>query len=208
LKTTVAAGPKPVAFRLTMALAALVLTLIAGVPAASAKKRTHHGTGGAVAVDAASGGAFFSEPAPTAAPLAPVGRAVLSADGRTAIAPADAPPAVKAAIAAANRIVGKPYRYGGGHARWEDSGYDCSGTVSYALRGAKLLRGALPSGSLTSWGKRGRGDWITVYAHGGHTYAVIAGLRLDTSGPGERGPRWRPQPRSSAGFVARHPFGL
>jgi cell wall-associated NlpC family hydrolase len=142
-------------------------------------------------------------------PAEPVaGRATLAADGRTAIAPPDAPLAVHAAIAAANRITRKPYRYGGGHARFSDSGYDCSGSVSYVLHGAGLLARPLASGALMSWGRRGRGDWITVYAHGGHAFAVIAGLRFDTSGPGERGPRWRRERRSPAGFVARHPAGL
>ena len=136
------------------------------------------------------------------------GRATLSSDGRTAVAPADAPVEVREAIEAANRITRKPYRYGGGHGRFRDSGYDCSGAVSYALHGAGLLRRPLDSGDLMSWGRRGRGDWITVYAHGGHAYVVIAGLRFDTSGRGERGPRWRPQRRSARGYVARHPKGL
>jgi hypothetical protein len=152
-----------------------------------------------------TGGAEYSQAAEVA-PEPP--SAVLSADGRTAIASPDAPAEVRAAIDAANRIVTKPYRYGGGHARWEDRGYDCSGTVSYALHGGGLLDESLPSGPFMTWGERGRGDWITVYANGGHAYAVIAGLRLDTSGPGERGPRWRAAARSSRGFVARHPSGF
>ncbi|MCA1683028.1 MAG: C40 family peptidase [Actinobacteria bacterium] len=133
---------------------------------------------------------------------------MLAADGRTAIAPVGAPRQVQAAIAGGNRIVGKPYRYGGGHARWEDSGYDCSGTVSYALHGAGLLRSPLDSGAFTRYGKAGRGRWITVYGNRGHAYAIIAGLRLDTSGSGGRGPRWREQGRSSRGFKARHPSGF
>jgi hypothetical protein len=144
--------------------------------------------------------------APQPAPV--TGRATLTADGRKAIPPAGAPPQVVAAIAAANRITRKPYRYGGGHGRFEDSGYDCSGAVSYLLHGAGLLKRSLNSSGLMSWGARGRGDWITVYAHGGHAYAVIAGLRFDTSGRGERGPRWRPERRSPRGFAARHPEGL
>jgi Putative peptidoglycan binding domain len=132
------------------------------------------------------------------------GGATLSPDGRTAIAPAGAPPEVHAAVAAANRIVHKPYRYGGGHGRFDDSGYDCSGAVSYALHGAGLLDRSLDSGGLTSWGRPGPGEWITVYAHAGHAYAVIAGLRFDTSGKGERGPRWRGERRSTRGYVARH----
>jgi hypothetical protein len=150
-------------------------------------------------------------PAPFAAPAAgaaPGDVAVLAGDGRTALAPASAPQPVKDAIAAANRIVGKPYRYGGGHGSFEDSGYDCSGTVSYALHGAGVLRRPRASGGFTRFGEAGEGRWITIYAHGGHAYAVIAGLRLDTSGSGGSGPRWRTEPRSSRGFTVRHPAGL
>ena len=135
-------------------------------------------------------------------------QAVIGPDGRTALAPAAAPQPVKDAIAAANRIVDKPYRYGGGHGRWEDSGYDCSGTVSYALHGAGLLDRPRDSTGLESFGRQGKGAWITVYANSGHAFVVIAGLRLDTSGSGESGPRWRPQPRSGRGYVVRHPAGL
>ena len=139
---------------------------------------------------------------------APAGRARLSRDGRTAVAPAGAPEAVRRAIAYANRLTRKPYRYGGGHASFRDSGYDCSGAVSYALRGARLLRRPMDSRELMGWGRSGAGRWITVYAHGGHAYVVIAGLRFDTSGSGEEGPRWRRERRSSRGYVARHPAGL
>jgi peptidoglycan hydrolase-like protein with peptidoglycan-binding domain len=139
---------------------------------------------------------------------AAAGRAVLSADGRTAVAPRDAPPQVQAAIAAANRLVDKPYRYGGGHGRVEDSGYDCSGAVSYALHGAGLLGAPSDSTGLMSFGDAGRGRWISVYAHGGHAYVVIAGLRFDTSGSGESGPRWRTARRSGRGYTVRHPPGL
>ena len=141
----------------------------------------------------------------------PTAKAVLSSNGRTAIAPDSAPQEVKDAIAAANRITRKPYRYGGGHGKWNDSGYDCSGAVSYALHGGGLLKRPLASGGFMRWGKRGRGDWISVYAHEGHAYVVIAGLRFDTSrgrSGGERGPRWRPESRSSRGFTVRHPAGL
>jgi cell wall-associated NlpC family hydrolase len=142
----------------------------------------------------------------TADTPAPTARATL--DGRTAVAPAGAPAEVVDAIEAANRITRKPYRYGGGHGRFRDSGYDCSGAVSYALHGAGLLGRPRDSSGLMSWGRRGRGEWITVYAHGGHAYMVIAGLRFDTSGRGESGPRWRPERRSARGYVARHPAGL
>ncbi len=130
-----------------------------------------------------------------------------------AAAPADAPVKVQEAIFAANEIVGKPYRYGGGHARFKDSGYDCSGTISYALHGAGLLRSPLDSGSFMRWARKGSGKWITVYAHGGHAWLKIAGLRLDTSSAGERrssgeGPRWRTNLRGGRGFARRHPAGL
>ena len=135
-----------------------------------------------------------------------------------AIAPENAPRRVKKAIAAANRIVTKPYRYGGGHAKVEDTGYDCSGTISYALIKAGLLKGSpLDSSGFMRWGAPGKGKWITVYAHGGHAYVVIAGLRLDTGyrdryvakwggAPGS-GPRWG-KPRNAKGFTVRHPAGL
>jgi cell wall-associated NlpC family hydrolase len=138
----------------------------------------------------------------------PGSEARLSADGRHALIPADAPQAVKDAIIAANRIVDEPYKYGGGHGVWEDSGYDCSGTVSYALHGAGLLGRSRDSTGFMSWARKGRGDWITVFANSGHAFAVIAGLRLDTSGAGEDGPRWRPEPRGGGRYVKRHPSGL
>jgi peptidoglycan hydrolase-like protein with peptidoglycan-binding domain len=152
------------------------------------------------------------EPAPAiVAPpqdVAPGTTAVLAPDGRTALPPAGAPRQVGDAIAAANRIVGMPYRYGGGHGSFEDSGYDCSGTVSYALHGAGLLGAARASSGLTAFGRTGAGRWITVYANSGHAYIVIAGLRLDTSGSGGTGPRWHPGQRSASGYVVRHPAGL
>jgi len=140
--------------------------------------------------------------------VAPVAEATLSADGRTAVAPVGAPPQIAAAIAAANRITRKPYRYGGGHRRFRSAAYDCSGAVSYVLHGAGLLDRPLDSSGLARWGSRGRGSWITVYANGGHAYVVVAGLRFDTSGRGERGPRWRPEARSPRRFVSRHAEGL
>src|SRR5690606_9637549 len=126
---------------------------------------------------------------------APGSKAVLTPDG-LAIPPADAPEQVKQVIAAANAIAHKPYRYGGGHARWEDKGYDCSGSVSYALHGGGLLETAMPSGGFTNWGEPGEGQWITLYAHGGHIYMVVAGLRFDTSGRSKTGSRWQADLRS------------
>jgi peptidoglycan hydrolase-like protein with peptidoglycan-binding domain len=139
---------------------------------------------------------------------APTGKATLSPDGRTAIAPADAPETVKAVIRAANRITQEPYKYGGGHASFADNGYDCSGAVSYALNGGGLIKRPMDSGELMGYGQAGAGTWITVYAHGGHAYIVIAGLRFDTSGSGEKGPRWRSERRAGSGYTVRHPQGL
>jgi cell wall-associated NlpC family hydrolase len=146
---------------------------------------------------------------PTEPVTAPAGeQAVLGADG-LAVAPASAPPEVHAAIAAANEIVGKPYKYGGGHGRWNDTGYDCSGAMSYALHGAGLLDSALSSGDFMSWGESGPGSWITIYAHGGHGYLVIAGLRFDTGwNNAGKGPRWSEEMRPADGYRVRHPAGL
>ena len=101
--------------------------------------------------------------------------------------------------------------YGGGHGSFNDNGYDCSGAVSYALHGGGLLDKPLDSSSFMSWGQAGKGTWITVYANSGHAYAVIAGLRWDTSQAGAGGgdgPRWRTKSRPSDGYTARHPAGF
>lgn len=128
--------------------------------------------------------------------------------GGLAYAPRSAPVAVKRALAAGNRLQGKPYKWGGGHANPNDSGYDCSGTVSYVLRSAGLLKGTLPSRGFFSYGKKGEGRWITIYIRNGHVFMTIAGLRLDTGGPGNRtGPRWKPETRQGSGHVVRHPPG-
>jgi peptidoglycan hydrolase-like protein with peptidoglycan-binding domain len=111
-------------------------------------------------------------------------------------------------VRAANRIQSKPYKYGGGHGRWNDSGYDCSGSVSYALHGGGLLSSALTSGGFMSWGAPGRGRRITIYASPSHVYMVIDGRRFDTTGRSETGSRWQASDRSSAGYVLRHPPGL
>src|SRR5207247_516816 len=134
----------------------------------------------------------------------PPGTALLL--GTIARSPRGTPRAVKLAIAAANRLQAFPYRFGGGHVAFKDTAYDCSGTVSYMLHAAGLPATPLDSTGLTSWGLPGPGRWITVYANARHTYAVVAGLRLDTSGG--PGPRWHAAARSGAGFTARHPAGL
>ncbi|MET0510415.1 MAG: hypothetical protein ABW135_01865 [Thermoleophilaceae bacterium] len=166
------------------------------------------GLAGNASAASGTGGATFEPPPP------PPEEATLVA-GRV-IAPASAPTRVKRVIEAANRLVEKPYIYGGGHKPYSsrlDRGYDCSGAVSYALYGGRFLRSALPSGALMDWGESGPGQWITVYAHGGHAYIVVAGLRFDTSmrdadAPGPRsGPRWSRSLRRSSAFEARHPNG-
>jgi peptidoglycan hydrolase-like protein with peptidoglycan-binding domain len=111
-------------------------------------------------------------------------------------------------IAAANRIQSLPYKYGGGHARWNDTGYDCSGSVSYALHGGGLLSSPLTSGGFMRWGAPGPGRRITIYASPSHVYMVIDGRRFDTTGRSESGTRWQASDRSSAGYVVRHPPGL
>ena len=154
-------------------------------------------------------------PPPETAPAPPTtsgATAKLLKSGR-AVAPASAPIQVQNAINAGNRIRKKPYIYGGGHKSFNAKGYDCSGAVSYVLNAAGVLEDPMPSGSFMKWGEPGHGTWITVYAHGGHMYAVIAGLRWDTSAAGDRfnrgsGPRWRAAKRSAKGFRIRHPTGL
>jgi hypothetical protein len=131
-----------------------------------------------------------------------------------AYAPSYAPAAVKRAIWAGNRIRHKPYILGGGHANWQSPGYDCSGSVSYVLHAAGLLKTSEDSGTLESWGAHGLGQWITVYTNPGHAFVQIAGIRLDTSAEGDpnpaagSGPRWRPVMHGTAGFMARHPASL
>jgi hypothetical protein len=115
---------------------------------------------------------------------------------------------VRRVIAAGNRIAHMPYRYGGGHASFNDSGYDCSGSVSYALHGAGLLSSPLDSSQFMSYGAPGRGRWITIYANPGHVYMVVHGVRFDTSGASQTGSRWQRSWRSPAGYTVRHPRGL
>ena len=129
--------------------------------------------------------------------------------GGLAYPPQRAPRAVKRAMQAANRLQGKPYKWGGGHAHENDWGYDCSGTVSYVLRAAGLMQGSMASQGFLRYGRPGPGRWITIYVRDGHVFMTIAGLRLDTGGSGNRtGPRWKPQPRPVKGHVMRHPPGF
>ena len=136
-----------------------------------------------------------------------VNRASLSPDGLAGV-PSSAPHAVEAIIRAANAVALLPYVYGGGHARWEDSAYDCSASVSFALAAAGFLKGPLDSTSFMSWGRAGPGKWVTIFANQGHAWMMVAGLRFDTSGLRVGGSRWTAQTRSTSGFVLRHPAGL
>ena len=177
-------------FKLGIAVAA-VMSVIALVPASAS-------------ADCGGGGL---SPAETDI-CTPTAKARLLPNGML-IPPASAPARVKSVIAAANKIRLKPYIWGGGHGRWWDAGYDCSGSVSYALHGGKFLESPLPSGPMANWGLAGLGRWITVYTNPGHAYAEIAGYRWDTSGDsGETGPRWHEDLRDNVGFVARHPAGF
>ena len=172
-----------------LALAAVLALCAVVAPGASAKCATGGLTPAAVDV------------------CTPTAKAKLLSTGEL-IPPKSAPPKVKAVIAAANKIRTKPYIYGGGHARWWDKGYDCSGAVSFALKGGEFIDSPLPSGPMAKWGEAGLGRWITVYTNPGHAYAVIAGVRWDTSGnEGESGPRWHTDLRDNVGFVSRHPTG-
>jgi hypothetical protein len=148
---------------------------------------------------------------PASGPIVAGNRARLRS-GKAA-APESAPLAVKRAIWAANQLFRKPYIFGGGHKSFVDRGYDCSGTVSYALGAAGLLKSPISSTEFRKYGQSGRGKWITIYARNGHTYAIIAGLRLDTTpyltAHDKWAPGWQAAERVPAGgFEARHPVGL
>jgi hypothetical protein len=125
-----------------------------------------------------------------------------------AVPPLEAPEEIKQIIEAGNVIARSPYLWGGGHGKWIDKGYDCSGSVSFALAAAGLLDGPLDSGRLSRWGETGRGRWVTIYANAGHVFMEVAGIRFDTSGQRVTGSRWQNEGRSTAGFVVRHPEGL
>jgi peptidoglycan hydrolase CwlO-like protein len=157
----------------------------------------------AISSQMASAGAPVPATAP--APLTPGESADFISESQASI-PSGAPPAVQAAIEAANSIATTPYIWGGGHGSFSSSGYDCSGAVSFALNGGGFLSSPLDSTGLSTWGEAGSGQWITVYANAGHAWMIIAGLAFDTSGGA--GPRWHPSPvNSTSGFIARHPAG-
>lgn len=155
-------------------------------------------------------GAITAATFPESGPTVPGNLARLH--GKVAAAPENAPILVKRAIWAANQLRNKPYKYGGGHRSFSDSAYDCSGTVSYALGGGGMIKSPMSSSDFRSFGQKGPGKWITIYARSGHTFAVIAGLRLDTTpyitGREKWAPAWQASFRRPSGFDARHPVGL
>jgi hypothetical protein len=181
---------------------------------------TAGGTGaGAPTVAAApdsTGGAGLGAPAGSLDPLRhpTVPGTMAKITKGVAYAPSWAPMQVKKAIWAGNQIRLKPYAVGGGHGKWNDSAYDCSGAVSFVLHAAGLLKTSEDSGEMESWGSKGLGQWITVYTNPGHAFVEIAGIRLDTSREGDphpargTGPRWRPVMDTTAGYLARHPSDL
>ena len=136
------------------------------------------------------------------------GQAGLTRD-KLAIPPAGAPAIIRTIIRAGNRIAKAPYVYGGGHGKWVDSGYDCSGSMSFALAAAGLLKSPLNSSGFMRWGAPGPGKWVTIYTNPGHAFMVVAGLRFDTSGARQNGgSRWQTEMRSGQGYTIRHPPGL
>ena len=203
------------------ALSATLALGLAAVPATSASASTGGTEYGQVSQAPAPvpapvpgpGGIDPSQPLPAPVPGTPVappqpGQVARLLPSGTAVAPAGAPAVVQQIIAAGNRIARARYIWGGGHRRWEDRGYDCSGSVSYALYGAGLLSAPLVSGELALWGDAGPGQWVTIYANAGHVYMIVAGLRFDTSGQRRAGTRWQPVERARRGYKVRHPAGL
>jgi len=190
--------------RLAVAGITTICVMVAAVPAAAQ-------TGGS-----GPPGSTTTTTTTTTDPAAPLGRpghGKIRKDG-TAVAPADAPANIQAAIAAGNAIHTFPYHWGGGHRSFTDTGYDCSGAVSYVLHAAGLIASPMPSGPMaSSWGLPGKGRWITVYANASHVYMVVAGLRFDTSSGGDRwnqgsGPRWRKKKRKPRGYTAKYAPGF
>jgi len=172
-------------------------------------------TGGAAVGTAASTSSDVVAPAQTTATAQPqllVPGSIARYVGGYAAAPMNAPAAVQQVIWAANKIIGLPYIFGGGHASFTSPGYDCSGTVSFALHGGNLLSTPMDSSEFESWGSHGAGRWIAVFGNAGHAYMDVAGLRLDTSAAddpsNQQGPRWRPLRTENAGYTVRHPLGL
>ena len=124
-----------------------------------------------------------------------------------ALPPLEAPPEVRAIFEAGNTIARSPYKWGGGHGKWQDNGYDCSGSVSYALNAGGFVNASMPSGGYMRWGKPGKGKWITIYTNPGHMFMVVAGVRFDTVARGQTGSRWINSMVDTSRYVARHPPG-
>jgi cell wall-associated NlpC family hydrolase len=162
-------------------------------------------------VASVSGGTIAGTPTGAAPHLVVPGMRAEIVHGLAA-APEDAPALVQHIIWAANRIIGRPYVFGGGHNSFVSLGYDCSGTVSFALHGGRLLKTPMDSSQFMGWGRAGQGEWLTILTNPGHAYLDVAGLRLDTSAAddpsNEQGPRWRPLRPANAGYTVRHPAGL
>jgi cell wall-associated NlpC family hydrolase len=188
--------------------AALIATLLVAAPSASAKTVEQGGVSARSGLEAEIPESTETETGETEYETTTSKAAII---GGRAIAPLNAPAVVKRVIAFANHIRTTPYVWGGGHARFASSGYDCSGAVSYALHGGKLLASPLTSGSMETYGEAGPGKWITIYANAQHAYMVVAGVRFDTAGDegGETGPRWHLSTAAAASgkFVVRHPVG-
>jgi cell wall-associated NlpC family hydrolase len=211
-----AARRSPTAAQCISALfAMLAVTFLVAAPAASAKKILPGGVSARAGLEAeipesteAPTEAESGVPGTGELEIGAAGKAALL--GTRAVAPLNAPAAVKRVISAANHIRTTPYVWGGGHGSWISSGYDCSGAVSYALHGGKLLTTPLTSGSMETFGEAGPGRWISIYANASHAYMVVAGLRFDTAGDiSGTGPRWHPTAAAAASgtFVVRHPVG-
>jgi cell wall-associated NlpC family hydrolase len=200
-------------------LAGCAVAVMAGASTANAAGTGTSGSSGTTAspppASTSGGAAIAPGPPPVSTPVHPVvqGLAAKIIHG-LAYAPSMAPIQVQRAIWAGDAIRHKPYIYGGGHGTWNDAGYDCSGSVSYVLHAAGLIRTSMDSGEMMSWGQAGLGAWITIYTNPGHAFVEIAGIRLDTSAeqdpnpPPGTGPRWRPLVTSTSGFSARHPADL
>ena len=163
------------------------------------------------AVDGANGGSPVGVAADTKPELLVPGTMARYVDGLAA-APMSVPAAVQEIVWAGNQIIGLPYIFGGGHASFTSPGYDCSGTVSFALHGASLIQTPEDSSEFMVWGSHGDGRWVSIFSNAGHAYMTVAGLRLDTSAAddpsNQQGPRWRPLRQGNEGFTVRHPLGL
>jgi cell wall-associated NlpC family hydrolase len=182
------------------------------VPTGPARQLTTPTGGSPVGTAASSSGQPTTTTAATPQPELLVPGSLARYVNGLAAAPMSAPASVQQVIWSANKIIGLPYVYGGGHASFNSSGYDCSGTVSYALHGGNMLTTPMDSSEFMRWGSHGAGRWIAVFGNSGHAYMDVAGLRLDTSAAddptNQQGPRWRPLRTGNGGYTVRHPLGL